>query len=1169
MISGWLLILVSLSYVGLLFVIAYKGDLHPGVYRRRLYRTLVYSFSLAVFCTSWTFYGTVGRASRDGLGYFTIYFGPILMLVFGAPLLFRIVAIAKRQHSTSIADFIAARYGKSATLAVLVSLVAVVGVIPYIALQLKAVAMGYNLLTQGVFASQPETNPIWGDTALYVALLMALFTILFGARQLDATEHHQGMMGAVAFESVVKLIALLAVGVFVCLLLTDSASGLAQRIGTELDLGQFAWGRTNWLTFVVHTLLAAFAIVLLPRQFQTMVVENVEPKDIFTARWLLPAYLLLTSLFVLPIAAVGAVLFSGQMVDADTFVLSLPLAQEWQWLGLVAFIGGGSAATGMVIVSTVALSTMVCNEIVVPLLLGFTRQRLARKQDLSRLLLKVRWATIVLLLMLAYVYYRMTGGYATLSAIGLLSFVAVAQFAPALLGGVLWRRGNRQGAIAGLVGGSLVWFYTLLLPALAKSGYLPSSLVQHGPFGIGWLRPNSLFGLELPDPITHGAVWSLAVNLALYVLVSMFTQQRLRERIQLAAFFSTPHVDPELEEQGRGSATNEDLQALAERFLGTEQTRALVRQYMKETDDKLPSAKPASLEFQRFIESQLAKAIGSSTARVVMDSTLKGRDMRMEDVVSIVDEASQAMQFSRELLQSALEHINMGVSVVDKDLRLVGWNQRYLDLFDYPQEFIEVGRSMEDVVRFNLSRSNLQPDRIEELVARRLELMRAGTPHEYERVRPDGTVLLIQGNPMPGGGFVTTFSDITESRRVENALKETNTYLEKRVEERTEALEDLNRQLLIAKAEAERANQSKTRFLASASHDLLQPLNAARLFVSAMAAQTTDQPGARENLDHIDSSLTAAEEILSTLLDISKLDAGVLEPVISDFSIDGILRNLSAEFTAIAKNQGLELRWVPSTAIVRSDPQMLRRVVQNFLSNAARYTRRGKILMGCRRTSTGLRIEVWDTGPGIPQEQLRTIFEEFKRLSHGQQESKGLGLGLAIVERIGRVLKHPIGVCSTQGQGSMFSITVPYGQLGVVKEQIPAHQARMVGSMVGVKVLCIENDHGIREGMRALLGNWQADVQCVSDLSGFSAVPDSWVPDIILADYQLDGEENGLDQMDRLRELYQLRIPGILITALHDEAVKNEARQRGYQFMNKPIKPAGLRAMMQKLLTGK
>lgn len=1169
MISGWLLILVSIFYVGLLFLIAYKGDQHPELYQRPVYRTLVYSLSLAVFCSAWTFYGLVGRASLDGIGFLPVYLGPILMLVLGSRLLFRIVAIAKRQHSTSIADFVAARYGKSSTLAVLISLIAVLGIVPYIALQLKAVSMGYNLLTQGIFAASAEVNPIWSDTAFYVALTMAVFTILFGTRQLDATEHHQGMMGAVAFESIVKLVALLAVGIFVCTLLFDSSSDIAYRVRTELDLAEFTWGRTDWLSFAVQTLVAALAIVLLPRQFQAMVVENVEPKDIHTVRWLLPLYLVLSALFVLPIAAVGMVTFTGQGVDADTYVLSLPLAQGMDWLSLVAFIGGGSAATGMVIVSTIALSTMVCNEIVVPLLLHFNRTRLSRKQDLSKLLLMGRRATIVLLLLLAYVYYRMTGGSTSLASIGLLSFVAVAQFAPALLGGILWRRGNRQGAIAGLVAGSLVWFYTLLMPALVESGYLSSNLVQYGPFGIGWLRPHSLFGLEAPDPITHGALWSLSLNLGLYVMVSLLTQQRLRERIQLTAFFPAPHDDTELMEPSRGSVTNEDLQALAERFLGLEQTRALVRRFIAETHDRLPSGRPASAAFQQFVETQLAKAIGSSTARVVMDSTLKGRDMRMEDVVSIVDEASQAMQFSRELLQSALEHISMGVSVVDKDLRLVGWNQRYLDLFDYPDGFIEVGRSMVDLVRFNLSRSNLQPDKIEELVARRLELMRAGTPHEYERVRPDGTVLLIQGNPMPGGGFVTTFSDITERRRVEIALMETNTYLEKRVEERTEELEELNRQLLIAKAEAERANQSKTRFLASASHDLLQPLNAARLFVSALVTQTAGQPEVRENLAHIDSSLTAAEEILSTLLDISKLDAGALEPVLNDFPISDILRNLSAEFTAIAQNQGLELHWVPSSVVVHSDSHMLRRVIQNFLSNAVRYTRRGKVLVGCRRTSQGLRIEVWDTGPGIPEDQLRVIFEEFKRLPQGQQESKGLGLGLAIVERIGRVLNHPIQVRSVQGQGSVFSITVPYGRMEAVKDSAPAATSRMLGSMAGVKVLCIENDQAILEGMRALLGNWKADVNCVRSQAELWDVPKDWVPDIILADYQLDNDEKGLDLMDWVRSRYQRQIPGILITALHDEVVKNEARLKGYQFMNKPLKPAGLRAMMQKLLTGK
>tara|TARA_R100001129_G_scaffold175765_3_gene149033 strand:+ start:35 stop:1759 length:1725 start_codon:yes stop_codon:yes gene_type:complete len=571
----------------------------------------------------------------------------------------------------------------------------------------------------------------------------------------------------------------------------------------------------------------------------------------------------------------------------------------------------------------------------------------------------------------------------------------------------------------------------------------------------------------------------------------------------------------------------------------------------------------------KFIERQLASVIGASTARVVLESTLTGRDMQIEDVVSIVDEASQAMTFSRELLQSAIENISLGVSVVNHQQQLVVWNHRYLEQFSYPKGFVRVGRPVEDLMRYNLTSANLPARRIDEVIADRCTSMREGQPMSYERQRPDGTVLRIDGSPIPGGGYVTTFQDITAMRRTEQALKETNIYLEQRVKERTQELQVINEQMLKAKSVAEQANQSKTRFLASASHDLLQPLNAARLFTSALAGKARD-PEMTELVDHIDSSLGAAEEIISTLLDISKLDAGALEPDIGVFPVNEIMRHLATDFSAIAKDQGLDLHVVPSSAWVRSDSKLLRRVIQNFLSNAIRYTPSGKILLGCRRLKGYIRIEVWDTGPGIPEDQLTHIFEEFRRFQQGR-DKKGLGLGLAIVDRICGMLNHPVNVQSVQGLGSVFSITVPVAPAEHRDQNTTksAPASRRVSSLGGLHVVCIDNDPAILHGMSALLDNWHCDVTTAESLEDARDKLNGTKPDIILADYQLDDNRNGLDAMDSLRDEISNDIPGILITGYMAPDVREDAISRGYQILYKPVKPAALRALVNKLLKQK
>ena len=1167
MISAWLLVLISITYISLLFFVAWAGDRHPGLYRHRLARTHIYALSLAVYFSSWTFYGAVGRATQEGLGFLPIYLGPLLVFVFAAPLLRRIIHISKRNSSTSIADFIASRYGKSQLLAAMIAAFALIGSVPYIALQLKAIAMGFAVLSSPQGGVQELSNAAWIDSAWYITLALALFTILFGTRHLESTEHHRGMIQAVAFESVIKLVAFSAVGLFVLFGFFNGFGDLTQRVAAADLIGVLTTQNLNLTAFITQTLVAGVAIVCLPRQFHVMVVENSDPRDFETARWAMPIYLIIASAFVLPIAAASLLVPDSARYNPDIMTLQLPILAGNTWLAVLAFLGGGSAAAAMVIVCSVAVATMVSNEIIMPALLKFFRPRMNRKANLSYLLLSIRRVTIFAVLLTAYGFYRMAGEDTSLTAFGLLSFAAAAQLGPALVGGIVWRGGNRNGALWGLLIGFILWLYTLLLPVLASTGWINNTLVQQGLWGMSWTRPTALFGADL-DQVSHGIIWSLGANTAIYIVLSLLTRQRVREKIQIAAYFQDAHGRGETPHQHtwQGEVLTSDLQALADRFMGDERAKVVFRNYERRNAIRLYSQRPATTHLMKYIERQLASVIGGSTARVVLESTLTGRDMQIEDVVSIVDEASQAMTFSRELLHSAIENLSLGVSVVNHQQELVVWNHLYIELFNYPKSYVRLGRPAADLIRYTLTNANLSARKIDEVVGGRISSMTQGQRLSYEHQRPDGTFIRIEGAPIPGGGYVTTFQDITPMRRTEQALKETNIYLEQRVKERTQELLVINEQMLKAKSVAEQANHSKTRFLASASHDLLQPLNAARLFTSALQGKAQSAE-CQQLVEHVDNSLGAAEEIISTLLDISKLDAGALEPDISVFPVSDIIRRLANDFSAIAKDQNLELDVVPSSAWIRSDAKLLRRVIQNFLSNAIRYTPEGRILLGCRRLGDCLRIEVWDTGPGIPDDQLTQIFEEFRRFQHGR-DKKGLGLGLAIVDRISGMLGHPVVVQSRQSRGSVFSITVPRVAAGELTPSPTQDHgpARRVSSLKGRHLLCIDNDAAILQGMVALLSNWQCQITAARSLNDAMMKLGPGVPDILLADYQLDDDKNGLDAMDALRVTLDKHLPGILITGYMAQKVRDDATDRGYHVLNKPVKPAALRAMVNKLL---
>src|SRR5512143_2402344 len=528
MLQSWVIIPVSLAYIGILFAIARYGDMRADQGRSIIANPYIYALSLGVYATAWTFYGSVGRAAADGVGFLPIYIGPTLMMALWWLVLRKIVRISKANRITSLADFVSSRYGKSALIAGLVTVIAVVGVLPYIALQLKAVSHSYAILTRYpdvAAAGGLETAPIGADTAFWVALLLAVFTILFGTRHLDASERHEGLVAAIAFESLVKLLAFLVVGVFVTWGIHNGLADIFARSAAHprlaplfAPLGGAGGSYAGWAWL---TALSMLAIVFLPRQFQVAVVENVDEKHLTKAVWLFPLYMLAMNVFVVPVAFGGVLHFSATAVDPDTFVLTLPIAEKQEAIALLVFIGGLSAATGMVIVETIALSTMVCNDLLMPVLLRLRWLRLNERRDLTGLLLGIRRGAIVLILLLGYLYFRLAGEAYALVSIGLISFAAVAQFAPSILGGIFWKGGTRAGAMSGLLAGFAVWAYTLALPSFAKSGWLPHAFLEHGPFGVALLNPHALFGLAGLDPITHAMIWSMLANVGAYVAVSL------------------------------------------------------------------------------------------------------------------------------------------------------------------------------------------------------------------------------------------------------------------------------------------------------------------------------------------------------------------------------------------------------------------------------------------------------------------------------------------------------------------------------------------------------------------------------------------------------------------------------------------------------------------------
>ncbi len=1103
MLTPSIVLFACIAWTALLFGVALWGE-------RRGHRLskawpLIYALSLAVHCTAWTYYGAASQGLQWGFPIPPTLAGMALIFAFGLPFLLRLGRLAKQHNSATIADLVVARLRADRGLGFTITLVALFGIIPYIALQLKAVSQGLGALLGDRFA--PAAVQL--DMSFWFALTMAAFTLLFGARKASATEPNRGIVVALGLESVLKLVALLAIGLYAALSVRQAGTPLLEKMA-QLPPPAIM---PDYLTMVALGAISAFT---LPHQFHVGVVELRQTSDLRTARWLFPVYLLLIGLPSVPMALAGAAQLPAS-VSPDLYVLALPQAGGHHLLALLAYLGSLSAATGMMILSGLTLSIMLGNH-------GFGSRLLdgiaggAAAADLRPRVLAFRRAGILAVFLMSWLYSRAMSDTEALSDFGLMSFTALSQLAPAVLLAVYRPRTPSPAIIAGIVLGSLAWLWLVLLPMV-----IPATPPASGPDDLHWLSVVSLRLQSGHIAISMGA--SLAVNLLTVALVSRAVRPSLPRR--------------------RDAVAAASLRRTAGRFLGQERARQLMDGHAGQLldDDRVIT-----------IERELSAVVGAGMARLLVEAARDGGAAPLDAVTRAVGEATQALRFNQRLLEAALENMSQGISVVDAQLQLVAWNSRYAALFKFPPELLQVGQPVVNLTAWALAELKIGDgpgDSRDKALQRRAAHMRRGTPHLSERIFPDNTIVEIRGNPMPGGGYVATFTDVTAFRRAEEALKRSNETLERRVQDRTARLEQ-------AVHEAERANVAKTRFLTAVGHDLIQPLHAAQLLTDAMS-QHIESEFLDSFLRQIRGALDSTDDLLSGLLDISRLEAGGLVADPRPFALSTVLDPLAQEFAVLAAARGLQFRHVRSQAWVHSDPLLLRRVLQNFLANAIRYTRHGGVLLGVRRQGQALLIGVHDTGPGIAPEQQAVVFEEFHRVD--RSNGQGLGLGLTIAHRIADLLHAPLHLRSVPEHGSAFSISVQRAAPPATPRSSPP--AAGSSALKGVRVLVVDNDPDALEAMRQLLLSWGCDVIAAGQADDIG--PSAHEAALWLFDYHLDDGDTGVALWKRLVGMHGPR-PTVILSADAGSDTREAVRGVGLSLLNKPFKPLALRWAINHLL---
>ncbi len=1047
MIDAAIVLVIICCYLVFLFMIALLAERMSARGKSLANHPLVYSLSLAVYCTAWTYYGSVGKAATSGVAFLPIYLGPSLSILLWWTVLRKMVRIKVAYHITTIADFISVRYGKSQLVAALVTVITITGIMPYIALQLKAIISSFLLITQPVGVSYSETinSDIYGlrvHAGVIIVALMIAFTIIVGVRRLDPTERHEGMVIALAVECVVKLFAFLAAGIFVTYVVFDGFGDILQRI-QESPLLELRDHNTDkglpFLTWTSYLILSMSAILFLPRQFHVAVVENHNERHILTAMWVFPLYMLMINIFVFPIA-LGGLLSGLHVSDADTFVLRLPMQQARPWLALLVFIGGFSAGAGMIMICSITIATMVSNYLVLPFVesmkcLGFLRHHL----------LRTRWVIVASLIGIGYWSMEHIFEYEMLVNIGLISFAAILQFAPPILGGIFWRRANKAGALLGMGAGFVIWCHTQLLPSFIRKDWLPRDVLDNGPWGISILRSEGLFGLSGLDPLSHTVLWSLLFNVCFFVMGSLLFDKDESEHGTAEGFvgilgkpgFPWPrrHGDAYIDLPSK----LKEIKVLLEQYFSAPEAETIIARSLQQVGVEREShiSILKLIEFHDEVEKCLSGAIGAASAHKalrqrihfssreardlsevyaeilsdlkVTPSDLKRRiDYYQEREQLLMQQASElenkvealgveiherqtaqaALRESEERYRGLIETMNEALSIEDEQGRVVYVNDRFCTMFGCMRVSI-IGNRMADLV--DSAQWNTVRVQIEKCMRGELGCF------EATWTLKDGRTIWTIMSPVPlsGGkpgshGSFAVYTDISSLKTLE---------------------------------------REKSNIISMLAHDMRSSLTGIHGLALRLLTKwrSMEEERLHEHLQIINRESGKLESLIDDFLEFSRIEVGRLKLNFRAVSLDRELLEIHEVYRTRAAQReiGVELKADEPLPIIEADVNRLRRVLTNLLDNAMKFSGDGStITITAQETEREIVVSVKDEGCGINQHEIPFIFDLFHRgMSEGKKE--GYGIGLATVKAIVEGHGGRVYVTSNPGSGSIFTVCLP------------------------------------------------------------------------------------------------------------------------------------------------
>lgn len=1033
-------------YMGLLIMIALWVERRSETGRSPANNPVVYSLSLAVYCTAWTYYGSVGKAATSGMLFLPMYLGPTVVVALWWIILRKLVRLKNTHRITSIADFISARYGRSQPLAAIVSIMALVGILPYIALQLKAILSSFATVTSVAAGSAPMHAPpaSWfsANFGPITVILLALFTIILGVRRLDPTERHEGMVMALAVECLVKLVAFMAAGIFVTFFLYGGFSDIFQRFSeNSIQDGINSWGggASEYFTWMSYFILSMAAIIFLPRQFHVAVVENSNERHILTAMWLFPLYMLLINIFVLPIAVAGLLQGYG-IEEADRFVLLLPMRHLKPWLTMLVFIGGYSAAAGMIMITSVTLATMMTNHLLLPLV-----ERLHWLSFLKRHLLRCRWVAVACLIVLGYGFERWIFQPYMLVSIGLISFAAVLQFAPAVLGGIFWRKASKAGAMLGLSAGFTVWCYTQLLPSFVRKGWISAALLEQGPWGIRLLHPEKLLGLAGLDPLSHTLVWSMVLNIGLFVLGSLYFAQSEEEKGLTEDFVGVLNAAPTLRMARYGEAyidlqeKKAEIEQLLGQFFAGPEAQAIVSKSIVETelDNRSKITIAELVDLQSAVERYLAGSIGAASAHRTMQQGTLFTARERRDLSKMYAEILANLRVSptelkakvdyyqerEELLVAQSHELREKVQELEREIKerkrvqaaLRESEQRYRELVETMEEGLVV-ENEEGVITyvndklcemFGRERSEIVGHRLQEFI----DESQLNMLCDHMARTTEGDVCSYEATWQGKGGEKR--ASLVSAVPIFNAHGD--------YQGAFAVITDISP---LKALEREKAN-----IVSMFAHDMRSSLTGIHGLGLRLLkkSDTLDEQKKQEYLRIINTEAAKLETLVDDFLEFSRLEIGRLKLNFRAVSLDKELMELyeTYQVRAVSKGLTMELKIEDPLPIINADVNRLRRVFTNLLDNALKYSKeQGNVQISSSETEEEVVIRVSDEGIGIDARELPYIFDLFHRGLDGDKRD-GYGVGLATVKAIVEGHGGRVHVASELGKGSVFSVFLP------------------------------------------------------------------------------------------------------------------------------------------------